>query len=151
VHECENPHSFALVFLLFISTRYLRLISELLQQTLFIAMLHWAAVAYNLFACWLVCGLVVFYCLADGGSPPLQKAKRPAAKRRGEFLRLSAPNNNVEQLLPRPASTGECLSGFTRTNIPLLPLAAPSSWRGQRTRGFAKAKDITARSNNFIL
>jgi hypothetical protein len=34
VHECENPHSFALVFLLFISTRCLRLISELLQQTL---------------------------------------------------------------------------------------------------------------------
>jgi hypothetical protein len=37
------------------------------------------------------------------------------------------------------------LSGFTRTNFARLPLTAPSSWRGQRTRGFGKAR-VKARS-----
>jgi hypothetical protein len=37
------------------------------------------------------------------------------------------------------------LSGFTQTNIPRLPLTAPSSWRGHRTQDFAKAK-VKARS-----
>jgi hypothetical protein len=41
---------------------------------LVVALLYCGAVAYNLFAWWLVCSLVVVYCLADGGSPPLQKA-----------------------------------------------------------------------------
>jgi hypothetical protein len=57
----------------------------------------------------------------------------------------------IEQLLPRPAETGRCLSGFTRTYIARIRCSGRHLDPNSAQPCFSKAKDHTTRSEYFNL